>query len=291
MILEDLVALTRRQQIPIRDDELETLERDGPRALNYMMSRGLRRLRLRAMALLRTLAFLAFASYLLRWSGPGLLAFVVYGAVLTVAVDVLRQLLAPRWLIYSQLRASRAEELLIVGSCVEGGSTHRPSPRKRRTVVVKLGSAIAATVIGLPLAWYALSRLGWASWDSVFANFFMPLCMLFMTAWRLGRGYMAIQFAKGASVGTRDLFLDSDDALDTYGLALLLALLLGLLGAGAMAWVAFLVVLIRLAWMGIVWQQQRQALTLLQRRIYRIHPNAAGSASQSDGDLASDDPL
>ena len=289
MILEDLVALTRRQLIPIREDELETLERDGPRALNYMMSRGLGRVRARAKALLRTLVFLVFASYLLRWSGAGLLAFVVYGAVLTVAVDVMRQWLAARWLFYSHSRAHRAEDVLVVGRCVESGSTRRPPPSPRRSVVMTLGPAIACTVIGLPLVWFTLRNLGWASWDTVFANFFLPLCMLFMGIWRLVRGFLAIQFAKGSSVGTRDLFLDSDDALDIYAIALLLGLLLGAFGAGAMAWVAYLVVIIRLAWLGMIWRQQRQSLALLQQRIRRTHPHAPGTVSDWSDEAATDD--
>lgn len=289
MILEGLVALIRHQLIPIREDELETLERDGPRALNYTMSRGLKRTRDRAMALLRMLVFLAFASYMFQWSGAGLLAFVIYDAVLTVAVDAMRQWLAARWLSYSHSRAYRAEAVLIVGRCVESGSTRRLPPNPRRSLLMTLGLASACTVIGLPLVWFTLSTLGWASWDKVFANFFLPLCMLFMGIWRLGRGFMGIQFAKGSSVGTRDLFLDSDDALDVYGIALFLALLLGAFGADAMGWVAYLVVIIRLAWLGMVWRQQRQSLALLQQRIYRTHPHAPGTLSDTGNETVTDD--
>ncbi len=289
MILELLHALYRREPIPIREDELETLDRDGARALNYMMSRGMRRLRERFYAISRTLLFLALVSYMFSWSGAGLLAFVVYGAVLSVLTDGLRYGLASRWLFYSHSRAYRAAEVLIVGAAVESGNTLRPPPPPRPTQIMTLAISGALTLIALPLVWFTLNRLGWATWDNVFANFFLPLSMVFIGAWRLGRGLMGIQFAKGSTVGSRDLFLDSDDALDVYALALLLSLLLAPFGSGALVHVAYLVVLIRLAVVGFVWYRQRQAVALLQRRIHRIHPHSSASkAGWDDEDTAAE---
>jgi hypothetical protein len=289
MILELLHSLYRREPIPIREDELETLDRDGARALNYMMSRGIRRLRERFYATSRTLLFLVLVSYMFSWSGAGLLAFVVYGGVLSVLTDGLRYGLASRWLFYSHSRAFRAGEVLIVGAAVENGSTLRPPPGPRPAQVVILGISGAVTLIALPLVWFTLNRLGWATWDTVFANFFLPLSMVFIGVWRLGRGLMGIQFAKGSTVGSRDLFLDSDDALDIYALALVLSLLLAPFGGGALVYVAYLVVLIRLAVVGLVWYRQRQAVALLQRRIHRIHPHSSASkASWDDEDPAAE---
>ena len=140
-----------------------------------------------------------------------------------------------------------------------------------------LAISSACTLIGLPLVWLTLNQFGWATWDSVFLNFFMPLCMLFIGAWRIGRGLLGIQYAKGATVGSRDLLLDSDDALDVYALALVLGVLLAPFGGSALVWAAFLVVLVRLAFVAYIWQRQRQALALLQKRIYRQHPHAPGA--------------
>jgi hypothetical protein len=289
MILELLHSLYRRERVPIREDELEALDRDGARALNYLMSRGTRRLRERFLAIGRTLLFLALVSYMFKWSGAGLLAFVVYGAVLTVLTDGLRYGLAARWLFYSHSRAFRAGEVLTVAAEVENGSTSRPPPPLRPTQIMTLAISGTLTLVGLPLVWFTLNRLGWATWDSVFANFFLPLSMVFIGAWRLGRGLLGIQFAKGSTVGSRDLFLDSDDALDIYALALVLSLLLAPFGGSALVWVAYLVVLIRLAAVGLVWYRQRQALALLQRRIHRIHPHSSASkAGWDDEDAAAE---
>lgn len=292
MILEILTRRFRREAVPINESELETLDRDGPRALNYLMSRGNRRLRERALAVLRTLLFLAFAQYMFGWTGAGLLAFVVYGGVLTVLVDGMRFGLARRWLFYSHSRAWRASEVLAVGRSVESDSRLRPAPAAKPQQVLTLAISGSCTLIGLPLVWLALSRLGWASWDTVFANFFLPLCMLFIGVWRLARGFMGIQFAKGSTVGSRDLFLDSDDALDIYALALALAVLLVLpFGEAALAWVAYLTVLARLLAASYQWWHQRQGLVLLQRRVYRINPNAPATRSDWDHDESAADPL
>ena len=289
MILEDLVALTRRQQIPIRDDERETLERDGPRALNYMMARGLRQMRLRFMRLLLTLLFLLFAHFALRWSGAGLLAFVLYGAALTVAVDVMRQLLAARWLFYSHSRAYRAQEALIVGRSVESGSTLRPPPRPRPQAVDTLMIAAVVSAIGIPLLAFGLNKLGWVTRDTIFANRLLPLSMLALGGWQLLRGLQGIRFVRQSTVGSRDLFVDSDDALDTYALIFLLTLLLAAFGQGALAWVGILAVGIRLLWLTDAWRRQRRDVGLLQRHVYRIHPHAPGALPQTDGDDALDD--
>jgi hypothetical protein len=284
MILEFISDLFRRDLVPIRADELEILDRDGPRALNYGMSRSLKRTRMRFFSILRTLLFLVWCGYMWRWSGVGMLAFVVYGAALTVLVDILRQFLAARWLFYSHSRANRAVEVIIVGSTVEGGRSMRPARPPRPPLLVTLTISSACTLIGLPLVWFTLNQLGLATWDTVFANFFMPLCMLVIGVWRVARGLLAIQFVKGSTVGSRDLLLDSDDALDIYALALVLGLLLAPLGATALA--AFLVVLVRLAFVAYLWQRQRQALALLQKRIYRQHPHAPGSKSHWNDDEA-----
>jgi hypothetical protein len=288
MILEFISDLFRRERVPIRADELEILDRDGPRALNYGMSRAIKRLRLRFFAILRTLLFLAWCWYMWSWSGIGLLTFVVYGAALTVLIDILRQFLAARWLSHSHSRANRAAEVLIVASNVEAGRSTRPARPLRPPVLVTLAVAGGCTLIGLPLVWFTLNQFGWATWDTVFANFFMPLCMLFIGVWRVGRGLLGIQFVKGSTVGSRDLLLDSDDALDIYALALVLALLLAPLGASALVWAAFLVVLARLAMVAYLWQRQRQALALLQKRMYRLHPHSRASQSDWDDEAASE---
>jgi hypothetical protein len=250
------------------------------------MSRGIKRTRLRFYSILRTLLFLLWCWYMWAWTGTGMLAFVVYGAALTVLTDLMRQFLAGRWVFYSHSRASRAGEVLIVGSSVESGSTLRPARKLARPLLVTLGISGACTLIGLPLLWFTLNEFGLANWDSVFANFFMPLCMVVIGAWRLVRGLMDIQYAKASTVGSRDLFLESDDALDIYALALVLALLLAPLGASALILGAFLVVLLRLAGVGYVWWQQRQMLALLQKRIYRKHPHAPASKTDWDDEEA-----
>lgn len=288
MILGALSTLFRRKLISLRDDELRTLDRDGPRALNFMMSRGLKRIRTRFWAALRTLLFLVFATYYFEWTGAGLLAWVIFGAVVTVVIDLMRQILAGRWMLYSHSRLYRAEEVLIVASSVESGRTSRPAPRPRPEVLVTLAISAACTLIGLPIIWVTLSRLGIANWDTVFANFFLPLCMIVVAAVRLVRGFLGIQFAKGATVGSRDLCLDSDDVLDTYVAALLLSLLLIPFGATGPMLVAYAVTIGRLAWFGYQWWEQRKIAAVLQRRVYRIHPNATVSKAGWDDEHEAD---
>lgn len=294
MILGALSALFRREQIPIHENELETLERDGPRSVNYLLSRWLKRTRRRFLSVLGTLVFLLFGKFVLHWSGAGLLVFVVYGAALSVLIDALRYGLAARWVFYSHSRAYRTEEVMIICRSVESGSQRRPAPRPRPQVELTLLIAGLCSLVGLPIVGVTLYKLGWAGWDTIFGNWLLPLSMIVFGAWRIGRAVQEIRYARAATVGSRELCLDSDDALDTYVATLVLSLPFMALGSNGATWVAFLVVAVRLAWFAHLWWWQRQTLSILAARVRRTHPHARATPSEwddgdgvdaSDGDL------
>lgn len=281
MILGDLPAFLRRDEVPIEAAELATLDREGARGYNYVTSRGLRRARERLRSVAISLAFMLFCVIELEWTGSGLLAFLLVHAAVTVFIDGLRMGLAQRWVFYSHAREYRAEEMLMVARGVERNSTLRRAPRPRQQARLSFFVAAGCTAIGLPLVWFTLAHLGWASWDSVFANFFLPLVLLVSGVWRIVRAVQGINYAKASTVGTRDVCLDSDDAVDIYALALLLGVLMSVGHYVAIA-VPFLIAIIRLAHRVYIYRWQRESLQLLGRRVYRLHPNAAKGKSSWD---------
>lgn len=285
MIFGALPAFLRREQVPIEAAELATLDREGARGYNYVTARGLRRARERMRSAAITLAFMLFCVVQLGWTGSGLLAFLLVQAAITVFIDALRMGLAQRWVFYSHSREFRAEEMLLVARGVEGSGTLRQAPRQRQQAKLNFFIAVGCTVIGLPLAWFTLARLGLASWDSVFANFFLPLALLVSGIWRIVRGIQGINYAKASTVGTRDVCLDSDDAVDVYALALLLGVLMSLGPQAALA-APFLIAIIRLVHRIYIYRWQRESLQLLGRRVYRLHPDAPKGKSSWDDEAA-----
>lgn len=269
MTLTALSFFSRRPPVPVADDDLLTLDRDGARSYSNVVLRTLSHNQLQLWSVLFTFLLLLFCAWKLHWSAHGLLAFVLIGAATTVVVDWLRLALAPKWVSYSHMREHRTEEMLRLVNAVERGERQRPAPRSlspQRPVVL---AARACTAMILPVFW-CLSLMGWTSLDQVLNNRYLPLLLLVVVLWRLVRGYIGIVIAKGSTVGTRNLCLESDDALDTYVLASVLALLMLPLGsAGALA-LPFLIVAPRLIWRGYRYWWLRQSLQLLGGRVRRL---------------------
>lgn len=287
MIPGDFIASLRRQQVPIEAAELQTLDRDGARCSNFVTARGIPRARARLRSGLLMLAFMVFCAYKLGWSGSGLLAFLLLSAAVTVFIDGLRMGMAQRWVYYSHLREFRAEEMLLVARNIERNRDTRPAPRSRQQWLMAFYVAAGCTAIGLPLTWFFLVQMAWANWNSVFANLFLPLFLLVSAVWRIVRAIQDIKFVKASTVGSRDLCLDSDDALDTYVLALLFAALLPLGPVAALS-MPFLVILVRVGYRAYLFQWQRQSLQLLGRRVYRLHPDARKGKSSWDEEVGED---
>lgn len=283
MILGALSLLIPRTQRPIKPEEIANFERDGARALNYALSRGMRRARRRLAFLARTLAMLAFGSYILMWSPVGLIAWVVSSAAFSVLLDGLRYAMAAKWVVHTHGRDYRTEEILVSGAALERGSSLRAATRLQPRVLLTLAISGSCVLLGLPLLWLILGSFGWVSWGQVFANTFMPLFMMFAFGGRALIAWQGISQARAATVGSRELFLESDDALDAFALTLLLSPLL-LVGDTAGRAVAFLVILLRMAWWAWRWWWLRQSAALVARRVYRSNPNAPVSRSSEWAD-------
>ena len=252
MILGALSLLQRRTARPIRPEEVAAFDRDGARALNYVLSRGIRRARRRVAFHARTLAMLAFGVYMFMWTPVGLLAWVVLSAAFSVVLDGWRFAMASKWVVHTHNRDFRAEEVVITGAALESGDSDRPATRTRPQPGLTLAVAGACTLVGLPILWFTLASFDWVGWNQVFANTLMPLCMIFAAGGRTLVAWMGITQARSATVGSRELFLDSDDALDAYVLALLLSPLL-LLGTVSGYLMVSAVVLLRMGWWGWRW--------------------------------------
>lgn len=283
MILGALSLLLRREQIPIADEELATLEREGARGYNYVASRGSKRARERLWSVLRTLALVLFGWYIVGWTAAGMLAFILYSAAITVVIDGLRVYFAQRWVQSSHSRGYRAEQMLQLARCTELGLRSRPAPRPRPQVLLTLLIALACTLIGLPMVWYLLQGMGWITADVIFGQAFMPLFMLVSGVGRIAQALYHIQYVKSSTVGSRELFLDADDALDVYALALVTSALLAV--GGTVAYLApFLVMLARIGYRGYVLRWTRQSLQLFSRRVYQAGPKSAENKSAPWGD-------
>lgn len=275
MILGALSLLVPRGTVEITDDDRGSVEFNGPRALNYVLGRGLKRARAKIFAVLRGFLFLAFGWWM-GWSPGALLAALVFLAVLTVLLDVLRYTFAKRPIHYCHSREYRAMVLLETCTQIERGSSRRrlivPRPQPLWTLV----AALFCTLVLLPATWLTLESMEIIVRKTIFEQWFLPLTLIFVSAWRLVTTAQEIFAARATTPGSIDLFLDSDDVLDTYAAIAALSWLTFLADSGA-GYVAVLILCGRLAFRLWRWWQLREASTLLAAVVRRTHPHAAGA--------------
>jgi len=274
MILAALSLLLRRSPVPIEAEHVETLDRDGARALNWAMARGSRRLRRRLAWHLVLAAMVAAGAFLLHWSPAGVLAFLILNSAAGVVIDTARVGFAHRWLVHAHGREYRAEQILATATAVESGLRVRRPPGLRPQVLATYWLAAGLSVFGVPLAWFALVRLGWLNWSALFGNRFLPLLLLATSAVRLVLAIQEIRITRMVTVGSRELHIESDDALDVYALTVALALPAWLLGSRGAEMVAVLIATGSCVWWGWRWWQLRRESAVLAERVYRTHPNA-----------------
>lgn len=287
MILGVLSLWTRRSRVPIAADESEALDRDGARALNWALSRGARRTRKRLLWHAALLALVGAAEAVLHWTPAGVLAFVLLTAAAGVVIDALRVGFAHRWLVHAHGREYRAEQILQVALASEAGAVTRGAPGVRPQVLPTFTIAALLTAIGLPLAWFGFARLGWVGWGALFSNTFLPLLVIASSAIRLVLAAQEVRLARTVTVGSRELHLESDDALDAYAIAIVLAPPALLVGAKGALLIAFAIVAARAAWWAWRWWWLRRACGVLAERVYRTHPEARprkARAAESSGE-------
>ena len=277
MQLAALSIFQRKQWIPLTEEDLASLDREGARGLNNATVRSLGIARQRLWSALLTLGILAMGAWALEWSAAGLLAFLAVSVALPVLLDILRWSMARRWVNHSHQREHRTQELLSLAWQVERGQGRRlaptPAPSEGWTLII----AALCTLIVLPAAVALLVALKWTQVEQIWAHPYLPLLTMGYVVWTLWRGLAGIRYAKGANVGARTLCLESDDVLDTYVLVAVFGLLLLPLGTvGALA-VPLMVQLLRLAWRLWRYGWLRRALRMLSRRIYQRQSESAGA--------------
>lgn len=262
MILGALSLLRPRPTVPIRDAERATLDFEAARARNHLLGRTLRRARARFMQVLRFGWVFAFA-FLFGWSPAGVLAFLAYGAVLTVVVDGIRYGRAQRWVHYSHARNYRADEILAVCIEVEKGNDHRKGPGLRPRPKLTMSIAMLTTFLLLPTVAAILSKLGLVVWNQVLENFLMPFCMIVIGLWRIVGAVRETLSAMSLPVGSQELLLESDDALDIYAGLLLFSWLPLLFNQHGPLLMAICIFAVRLGYRAHQWWWLRESLPYL----------------------------
>lgn len=279
MILGALSLLVPRPTVAITEDDRDSIATNGPRALNYVLGRGLKRARGKVFAVLRGFLFLAFGSWM-GWSPGALLAALVFLAVLTVLLDVLRYAFAKRPIHYCHSRQYRAMVLLDTCTQIERGRSWRrlllPRPQPLWTLI----AALVCTLVLLPATWLTLESMEIIVRKTIFEQWFLPLTMIFVTGWRLVTTAQEIIAARATTPGSVDLFLDSDDVLDTYfGIAAFSWL--AFFGSSGAGYIALIVLVGRLAYRVWRWWEIRESSAVLATVVRRTHPHASGLVSKA----------
>ncbi len=268
---------------------VEALRSTALRARTFMRAHGQQRYRRRIAENLGTWSWLLFGAYMLSWTPAGLLAFLLFNALVSVLQDGLRLLLYPKLLSASHRREERALEALTVVSAVHAGSHERPARRLNPGTWMSVASAIGATLIALPMVHFAAQ---WQDWGNPLQNTLLPFFMLVSGVGRaMAIGYEHFKVKRNLP-GVDVVFVRSDDALDILVLAAVLSLLALPLGA----WGAWLPVAGILAarmgyWAHRLWWTQRAA-----RQVKPVLARLSGGqalahpvAHEGEGDMDDED--
>jgi len=271
MMLGALSLLIRRKRVPIRNGELAVLGKELARVRNHVLSRGMERARAQIWVVVRSFLFLGFGLWV-GWTAAGVLLFLVFNAVLSVLIDGMRYGLASRWVHYSHAREHRVEEVLAICRTVEQGKTVRQAGRPKPELQPTLVLAGILALLVLPIVAISLSKLGMVEWRGVLANFFLPVLMMGVFVTRGLRALLWVTTAKTGTIGSRDVFLESDDSIDVIAGVLALSWLFLLFGEEAALAIFVLVCCTRLAFRIYRWWWLRTSLDLLSKRQLRLHP-------------------
>ncbi|GMU43908.1 MAG: hypothetical protein IT479_04510 [Xanthomonadales bacterium] len=278
MILGVFSLLQRRSAVAIAPTEIETLDRDGARALNWARSRGMRRARRRLLWHAGVLGLCLLGVGSMYWTPVGMLVFVLLNALIGMLLDCARVLLTLRGLEHSHGREYRAEQLLNVALAHDAGALQRPQARSRPAVLASFGLAFAVVAI----SWLVLLYLDRLGWQAAFGTPLLPLLLFLASTFRIGIAVQEIRLARMLTTGTREIYLEVDDTIGVHLLALTAALLSWPLGDAALAVLAWLVAATPLAWWAARWWWLRKSSAALSRRVRRTHPALAQSDATAD---------
>ncbi len=280
MMLGALSLLIRRKRVPIRNGELAVLGKELARARNHVLSRGMQHARAQIWVVARSFLVLGLGLWL-GWTPAGILLFLLFNAVLSVLIDGMRYGLASRWVHYSHAREHRVEEVLAICRTVERGETVRLAgrlkPKLQPTLVL---SGILALLV-LPIVAISMTKLGVLEWKAVLSNLFLPVLMIGVFVTRSLRALLWVTTAKTGTVGTRDVFLESDDSIDVIAGVLALSWLFLLFGQVAALVIVVLVCCARLAYRIHRWWWLRTSLDWLSKRQLRLHPRRRRERGQT----------
>lgn len=228
MILAFLSLPLSWRRETLSTDSVDALGSTALRARTFMRAHGQRRYRRRIAENVGTWAWLVFGAYVLSWTPAGMLAFLLFNALVSVLQDVLRLLLYPKLLSASHGREERALEALTVLEAARAGLNERPARRLAHNTMITVGAALGAALIALPLVHFIAQ---WQGWGSPLQNTMLPFFMLVSAGGRfLALGYEHFKISRKLP-GVDVVCLRSDDALDILVLAALLSLLALPLGA------------------------------------------------------------
>jgi hypothetical protein len=282
MILAVLSLPLAWRREPLSEASTVALQQTGLRARSFARAQGQRRHRRRVIDSVGTWAWLSFGLFLLGWNPAGMLAFLLFNAMVSVAQDVIRVLLYPKLLSASHAREVRALEALTVAEAVRAGRSDRPARRPVPQVWATLAAAFGAALVAVPLVLHVAE---WQGWGNPLHNPLLPFLMLVSAGGRtLALAYEQFKVSRKLP-GVDVVFVRSDDALDIFVLAAVLSLLALPLGAEG-AWLPVLGILVaRTAfWAHRAWWTERAARRVKGVLVHLGGDGADAAATTADAD-------
>lgn len=185
------------------------MKEEGPGALEYYRTSGLRQAHAMAASLASSGAVSIFGLLFLKWSPMTMLVFLVADAVITVVSDLVRMPIAGRWIAASHKRDHEAGQILLIADGLEDGTGERPDNGKAPRPGMLLFFGTVSTLFLVVIVAAATEKTGTAPLWAVVNERWFPWIVGLDALWRVAFAFVKAVAVRRFRPGEKMIFLES----------------------------------------------------------------------------------
>ena len=202
--------------IKISEADLVRMKVEGPSALEYYRTYGLRQTRAMAVNLASSGAIAIFGLIFLKWSPMAMLVYMVADAVITVISDLIRMPIAGRWIAASHKRDHEAGQMLLISDGLEDGTGERTDNGKAPQPGVILFFGVVSTLFLVVIVAAATEKTGMAPMRAVVEERWFPWIVGLNALWKILSALVAAVSVRRFRPGGGMIFLQSGGVAVLY---------------------------------------------------------------------------
>lgn len=260
-------ARARSGSVKISEADIERARREGPDAVEYYRTIGLRGARSRSFNIALSGGVSIIGLIFLGWSPLAMLVFIVVDAVITVLADLVRYPFTKAWIKASHARDHKAGQILLVAAGLDDGTAEKPDNGPAPNPGMILFFGVASTLFLLPVIGAATEKIGISALRTVVEEPGFPWIVGVDVMWRLGHALFDVIRIRRTKPGESVLFLECGGVAVLYAGLLFLVWLPMNWGEGGLMAMFFVLYIFRLAFGIFAYIWTPRAVASLERRV------------------------